>query len=94
MNAHSCHWQVEFLVYSRTGSKVTVRLPFNVQYILATDGFIGDSPESAELATISLLRGDIIVLATDGLWDNVSEEKIVEQLAGLKSGDVQVCCMV
>lgn len=36
------------------------------------------------------MSGDIIVLATDGLWDNVTENEIVKQLAGLKPGDVQV----
>lgn len=36
------------------------------------------------------MSGDIIVLATDGLWDNVTEDEIIKQLSGLKPGDVQV----
>ncbi|VDN04975.1 unnamed protein product [Thelazia callipaeda] len=51
--------------------------------------FLGDSPEKAELASLDLMIGDIIVLATDGLWDNVTENEIVKQLKGLKPGDVQ-----
>lgn len=52
--------------------------------------FLGDSPEKAESASLDLVSGDIIVLATDGLWDNVTEGEIVKQLSGLKPGDVQV----
>lgn len=44
----------------------------------------------AELHSISLKSGDIIVLATDGLWDNVSENLIVEQLKDIQPGDLQV----
>ncbi|VDN59735.1 unnamed protein product [Dracunculus medinensis] len=55
-------------------------------------GFIGDSPDMAELHSISLKSGDIIVLATDGLWDNVSENLIVEQLKDIQPGDLQSAC--
>ncbi|VDN45327.1 unnamed protein product [Gongylonema pulchrum] len=59
-------------------------------FAAAYDGFIRDSPEKADLASLNLMTGDIIVLATDGLWDNVSEEQIIQQLSGIKPGDLQV----
>uniref|UniRef100_A0A0R3RQ43 Protein phosphatase n=1 Tax=Elaeophora elaphi TaxID=1147741 RepID=A0A0R3RQ43_9BILA len=72
---------------------------FNAPYQLSlppTDegngSFLGDSPEKAESASLDLMSGDIIVLATDGLWDNVTEDEIVKQLSGLKPGDVQKAC--
>ncbi|MFH4974460.1 hypothetical protein AB6A40_001169 [Gnathostoma spinigerum] len=55
-------------------------------------GFIGDPPDRAELQTLPLKSGDLIVLATDGLWDNVGEDVIVKQLARIKPGDLQAAC--
>lgn len=62
--------------------------PENLEY----KGFIGDTPDRAELNSIELQSGDIVVLATDGLWDNVSEHIIAEQLSGIQPGDVQAAC--
>uniref|UniRef100_A0A915AR15 Protein phosphatase n=2 Tax=Parascaris univalens TaxID=6257 RepID=A0A915AR15_PARUN len=55
-------------------------------------GFLGDPPEKAELNSIDLQSGDVVVLATDGLWDNVSENLIVEQLSNIQHGDIQAAC--
>jgi protein phosphatase PTC7 len=38
------------------------------------------SPNSAELTDITLAPGDRVVLATDGLWDNLHDEVILEIL--------------
>ncbi|KAJ1350639.1 hypothetical protein KIN20_006472 [Parelaphostrongylus tenuis] len=35
-------------------------------------GFIGDTPDLADKSEIRVQKGDIIVLATDGLWDNLN----------------------
>ena len=59
-------------------------------YFLGLSGFIGDSPEKAELNSLDIESGDIIVLATDGLWDNVPEHIIVEQLSNVEAADIQV----
>uniref|UniRef100_A0A183E462 Protein phosphatase n=1 Tax=Gongylonema pulchrum TaxID=637853 RepID=A0A183E462_9BILA len=64
----------------------------NGKVVYPYDGFIRDSPEKADLASLNLMTGDIIVLATDGLWDNVSEEQIIQQLSGIKPGDLQRAC--
>ncbi|VDK47355.1 unnamed protein product [Anisakis simplex] len=55
-------------------------------------GFFGDPPEKAELNSIDLQSGDVVVLATDGLWDNVSESVIIEQLANVQQSDIQAAC--
>lgn len=55
-------------------------------------GFIGDSPEKAELNSLNIESGDVIVLATDGLWDNVPEHIIVEQLSNVNVSDIQSAC--
>ena len=39
-----------------------------------------DSPEVADASSVSLEEGDIIVLATDGLWDNLDDEMIWEEI--------------
>ena len=48
-----------------------------------------DGPEKAEVAKIELQPGDVILLATDGLWDNVPESLIVEVLSGTKKESLQ-----
>jgi protein phosphatase PTC7 len=39
-----------------------------------------DTPEKSDLQKFELESGDLILLATDGLWDNVPESTIVEAL--------------
>jgi len=57
-------------------------------------GYISDSPEKAELDRIEVESGDLVVLATDGLWDNVSDQIIEDHLSILSTGneDVQLAC--
>ena len=51
---------------------------FNLPYQVGTRG---DDPKKAHCDSHILYPGDIIVLATDGLWDNVQEEEIMKIVA-------------
>ena len=42
------------------------------------------SPESASSSSFTVKEGDIILVATDGLFDNMSEEMILKELANIK----------
>uniref|UniRef100_A0A1I7WC88 Protein phosphatase n=1 Tax=Heterorhabditis bacteriophora TaxID=37862 RepID=A0A1I7WC88_HETBA len=53
-------------------------------------GFIGDTPDLAEREEIPIQKGDIIVLATDGLWDNLTEQHVLEQLKPLMENKASV----
>lgn len=44
-----------------------------------------DSPELAEVSSFELCEGDFIVIATDGLWDNLNESTILKEISKLKS---------
>lgn len=44
-----------------------------------------DSPEMAEVSSFQLCEGDFIVIATDGLWDNLDESTILKEISKLKS---------
>uniref|UniRef100_A0A914X569 Protein phosphatase n=1 Tax=Plectus sambesii TaxID=2011161 RepID=A0A914X569_9BILA len=52
------------------------------------DGFIGDSPEMADMKSFDIEDGDIILLATDGLFDNLPTAFIERELAALQKGDL------
>ena len=43
-----------------------------------------DKPESANKDQFKLIEGDIIVLATDGLWDNLHEMSLLNNISELK----------
>ena len=43
-----------------------------------------DKPESASQSQFKLIEGDLIVLATDGLWDNLNEITLLNNLSELK----------
>ncbi|KJH47773.1 protein phosphatase 2C [Dictyocaulus viviparus] len=57
-------------------------------------GFIGDSPDLADKSEICVQKGDIILLATDGLWDNLTEQHVLDQLRPLieEQATVQEVC--
>jgi protein phosphatase PTC7 len=46
---------------------------------------INDSPNSASVNSIELNEGDLIVLATDGLWDNLSESQLLLEISNIKN---------
>ncbi len=43
-----------------------------------------DSPETAEVSSFKLAEGDFIVIATDGLWDNLDDLALVMEISKLK----------
>lgn len=49
---------------------------FNFPYQLGTGSF--DSPKDAQQFTVKVEKGDIIILASDGLFDNLFDEDILE----------------
>ncbi|ESO04675.1 hypothetical protein HELRODRAFT_99567 [Helobdella robusta] len=48
--------------------------------------FISDSPDSAQSTTFSVEEGDLILIATDGLFDNLNDQVILKHLSNLKAG--------
>ena len=48
---------------------------------------INDSPNSASVNSIELNEGDLIVLATDGLWDNLSESQLLLEISNIKNSN-------
>jgi protein phosphatase PTC7 len=46
---------------------------FNFPYQCSAPGAGGDSPATADRYEFTLLPDDLIVMGTDGLWDNVCE---------------------
>ena len=51
---------------------------------LMKQGAISDRPEMADVATVELSEGDFILLATDGLWDNLNDAFLLEELVKLQ----------
>jgi protein phosphatase PTC7 len=62
---------------------------FNIPYQVGTDG---DNPCFAKTDRHIIERNDIIIAATDGLWDNVDVKKIIESLNdfSIKSNSMQI----
>ncbi|XP_078404865.1 protein phosphatase PTC7 homolog isoform X2 [Cetorhinus maximus] len=55
----------------------------------AQDSILNDSPETAEGSTFNVEVGDIILTATDGLFDNMPDYMILQQLRQLKDSSYQ-----
>lgn len=53
---------------------------------------IMDTPEKSDLQKLELESGDLILLATDGLWDNVPESVLLEALADARPASLQAVC--
>ena len=47
-------------------------------------------PESAKRTTIGVKEGDIILVGTDGLFDNLSDEMILHHVSEIKVGDLTI----
>jgi len=80
------------VVYRSTEQNHYFNAPFQLTVLpekLGLEGVIMDGPEKAEVSKIELQPGDVILLATDGLWDNVPESLIVEVLSGTKKESLQ-----
>lgn len=56
------------------------------------EGFIRDTPEKSDLQRLEMESGDVVLLATDGLWDNVPDSVIVEALNGVEASNLQAKC--
>ncbi len=39
---------------------------------------LSDLPEQAELSTAELRHGDVLILATDGVWDNLNPQEVLK----------------
>lgn len=52
---------------------------------LDTSTLINDSPDLASVSSFDLREGDFIVVATDGLWDNLNEKALLLEISKIKS---------
>ncbi|OII72318.1 protein phophatase 2C [Cryptosporidium andersoni] len=82
------------LVYRRRDNSIIYETPFQ-QHSFNTPFQLGtgsrDSPNDAIYDTIEgIQEGDVILIATDGLWDNLSKEEIIDILSRLDKRNPQV----
>jgi protein phosphatase PTC7 len=56
----------------------------------ARSSLINDSPDLATSCSIELKEGDFIVVGTDGLWDNLTESHLLNEIAQIKVCDYLV----
>ena len=65
---------------------------FNMPYQLGT--YSQDLPHHGDSKSLEVAAGDVVVMATDGVWDNIFAEQILEILEGsggnLKSAAKQI----
>ena len=47
---------------------------------------LSDAPESADQYEFSVEDGDVIMLATDGVFDNIPDSILVEEIGSLQNG--------
>uniref|UniRef100_A0A183BVK8 Protein phosphatase n=1 Tax=Globodera pallida TaxID=36090 RepID=A0A183BVK8_GLOPA len=52
--------------------------------------YIGDPPENTDLRQHKLNAGDLVLIASDGLWDNVPEDKIADLLHGIEPNEASL----
>lgn len=68
---------------------------FNTPFQLAVaptvlEGMVlSDSPESAQTSSFAVQAGDIILLGTDGLFDNMKEEMILQHISKMKDNQFE-----
>ncbi|KAG2437570.1 hypothetical protein HYH02_011212 [Chlamydomonas schloesseri] len=72
------------LLILRAG-KVTFHTPqqqhgFNFPYQIGSADSMSDSPSSAQRFEVAVQPGDLLVLGTDGLWDNCFDEEVASVL--------------
>ena len=49
---------------------------------------LSDAPESADRYEFSVEHGDVILLATDGIFDNIPDSVLVKEVGSLQKGTV------
>ncbi len=54
------------------------------QQPLDTSTLINDSPDLASISSFDLREGDFILVATDGLWDNMNEKALLHEISKIK----------
>jgi len=64
---------------------------FNMPYQMSSDKEYSDTAQDADYSTVHVSPGDVIVQATDGLWDNLRDEDMCQIVAGVpRTGGVDV----
>jgi len=51
---------------------------FNYPYQLAQDLYGGDDPKEAICSSLSVRQGDLVILASDGMVDNIFSFELLE----------------
>lgn len=62
----------------------SIRLDQHEQDDFDVSSLFNDSPDLASLSSFNLCEGDFIVVATDGLWDNLSENTLLLEISKIK----------
>ena len=60
---------------------------FNFPYQVGTNG---DDPNKGEINAHNVKHGDIIVVGSDGLWDNIHRQKIVQVVNNFVKGGHEI----
>lgn len=61
---------------------------FNFPYQIGSKDSMSDPPSAAQRFSVDVLPGDIIVLGTDGLWDNCFNEEVVSVINYCSQGSM------
>jgi len=59
---------------------------FNFPYQIGSSDAMGDSPTSAERYEVEVQEGDVLVMGTDGLWDNCFDEEVLSVIKYCQDG--------
>jgi len=61
---------------------------FNFPYQIGTGS--ADKPQHSQRLTVEVQPGDLIICGTDGLWDNLFDDDIIEVLANTSNDPVTI----
>lgn len=64
------------IVYRSPAQQHRFNAPFQMS-LRPPKGEVGDETKNADERTINLRKGDVIILATDGVWDNLHETDLI-----------------
>ena len=76
------------MVYQTSPQQHEFNLPYQLGWAKVYPE--GDRPEASERSEISLSPGDVLVLGSDGLWDNVPHAEVAA-LCAAHNGDADEC---
>ncbi|XP_015910093.1 protein phosphatase PTC7 homolog [Parasteatoda tepidariorum] len=79
------------IVYRSEEQQHYFNTPFQLSLAPANinEHVLSDSPETADTSSLPVEEGDLILLATDGLFDNLPESVIVQQLSKLRDHNLE-----